>query len=86
MVLFREKMQKPKVVMIREMNRFVGRTVRIAGLLVTGKVVQPEFTWSDLETWSVSLDLAMGPNVFELKAYDYQGDEIGSDTITVTRN
>jgi hypothetical protein len=60
--------------------------INIRRIEVAGRVVQPEFTWLDMETWSVSLDLAMGANVFELKAYDYQGNEIGVDTITATRN
>lgn len=39
MVLYRDIMQKSKVIRIIDMDRFVGRRVRVSGLLITGKVV-----------------------------------------------
>ena len=39
MLLHREVMQKSMVIQICEMDRLVGRRVRVAGLLITGKVV-----------------------------------------------
>ncbi|RJP79652.1 MAG: DNA polymerase III subunit alpha, partial [Desulfobacteraceae bacterium] len=39
MLLYREAMQQSKVIRICEMGRFVGKRIRVAGLLITGKVV-----------------------------------------------
>jgi DNA polymerase-3 subunit alpha/error-prone DNA polymerase len=39
MVLYAHALKKQKIVKARDLHRFVGRQVRIAGLLITGKVV-----------------------------------------------
>jgi DNA polymerase-3 subunit alpha/error-prone DNA polymerase len=39
MRLYREAMQQSQVIRICEMDRFVGKRIRVAGLLITGKVV-----------------------------------------------
>jgi len=39
MVLYADALKKQKIVKARDLPRFIGRHVRIAGLLITGKVV-----------------------------------------------
>ena len=41
-------------------------------------------TWSDDNSWQITIPIAPGPNPLTIKAYNNQGLEVGSDTITVT--
>lgn len=41
-------------------------------------------TWVDDERWQVTVPLVEGENTIELVATDYQGTEVGADTIVVT--
>ncbi len=60
--------------------------INVREIRVTGRPEIPEFDWLDIETWENSIDLEPGPNLLEFVAYDYQGNQIATDTITVTRN
>jgi len=41
-------------------------------------------TWLDANTWQVAVPLLSGENLIGLSATDHDGNEVGSDTITVT--
>ena len=41
-------------------------------------------TWLDANTWQVAVPLLTGENLIELSATDHDGNEVGSDAITVT--
>lgn len=43
-----------------------------------------EVTWTDANSWQITVPIAPGPNALTLKAYNNQGQEVGSDSITVT--
>ena len=55
------------------------RTIRVlsSGLVLTA-------TWTSGNTWQVSLPIAPDANVVTLLALDFQGNVVGSDTITIT--
>ena len=55
------------------------RGIRIAGIS-TPLVV----TWLTQSTWQVQVPVVLGPNHFILAAYDYQGQSVGTDSITIT--
>jgi hypothetical protein len=42
------------------------------------------FKWPNLTTWQATIPLQLGTNRLEFQAYDFQGDTIASDAITVT--
>lgn len=56
--------------------------VREIRLAATGEVL--ELTWLDEDNWAISLPLLNGANEIELLAIDHQGNEVGSDIITIT--
>ena len=41
-------------------------------------------TWADQDSWHVSVPVAAGPNQLQLEAYNFQGNLVGTDSITVT--
>ncbi|MFT6861496.1 MAG: hypothetical protein ACJAVK_000048 [Akkermansiaceae bacterium] len=41
-------------------------------------------TWTDADSWQISVPISVGPNLLSLKAYNNQGLEVGNDAITVT--
>ncbi len=41
-------------------------------------------TWTDQDSWTVTLPVAFGPNSFAIEARDLQGNVIGTDSIVVT--
>jgi hypothetical protein len=40
--------------------------------------------WTSGNTWQLTIPVAPGVNVITLRAYDYQGNLVGTDTITIT--
>jgi hypothetical protein len=46
--------------------------------------IPTEITWADSDSWQVTIPIGVGANLLELKAYNRQGLEVGSDSITVT--
>ena len=48
----------------------------------TGAVLDVE--WTGESKWRLSLALLNGPNALTLRAFDHQGAQIGTDTITIT--
>ena len=57
---------------------------KIRDLRVDGIVDPVNVTWLDDVTWQVTLNLDPGVNDLTIRAHDYFGDEIHSDSITVT--
>lgn len=43
-----------------------------------------EITWTDSNSWLITTPISVGTNLLEFKAYNLQGLEVGSDSITVT--
>jgi hypothetical protein len=43
-----------------------------------------EITWTDSDSWLVTIPIGVGANPLEFRAYNRQGLEVGSDSITVT--
>jgi len=41
-------------------------------------------TWIDTDSWLITVPISIGPNPLTVKAYNNQGLEVGSDSITVT--
>ncbi len=48
----------------------------------TGAVLDTE--WTGENTWRISLALLNGANAITLRAFDHQGTQVGTDTITIT--
>jgi len=57
------------------------REIRLAG---TGQALPVE--WFETSRWRVTLPVANGDNLLDFEAYDFQGRQIASDSITVTAN
>ena len=57
---------------------------KVRDLRVDGLVDPVNVTWLDDVTWQATLNLEPGVNDLTIRAHDYFGDEIHSDTITVT--
>lgn len=53
-------------------------TIRLAG----GEPLA--VTWTDQDSWRITLPVSSGPNVFNLEARDAAGTIVGTDSITVT--
>ena len=43
-----------------------------------------EVTWTDVDKWEISLPLALGQNDIRLQTFDYQGNELDTDSVVVT--
>ncbi|MGC6466514.1 MAG: lamin tail domain-containing protein [Akkermansiaceae bacterium] len=56
--------------------------INIFSITVNGQTYQPD--WTDADSWRLTIPLAIGANLLELKAYSTQGLEVGTDSITVT--
>ncbi len=56
---------------------------RIKDIFLEGRSEPLEMTWSDEDTWQTDIVLAAGANVLNFQGYDYQGNLIASDSITV---
>ncbi|MCA9248424.1 MAG: lamin tail domain-containing protein, partial [Planctomycetales bacterium] len=53
-------------------------------LRLAGQAQPLEVEWIDLNTWRVVVPLAAGENQIAIEAYDFQGDLLSSEAITVT--
>ncbi len=68
MVLYADTLKKQRIVKVRDLSRFVGRHVRIAGLLITGKVVHTKHGES-MEFLTFEDETGMVETTFFPKAY-----------------
>ena len=57
---------------------------KIQDLFVDGLSEPVNVTWIDDSNWQVTLNLEAGTNDFTIRAHDYSGNEIHSDSISVT--
>ena len=51
---------------------------------LAGSTEPLQLTWATTSGWSLWLPLPNGPNALTLEAFDYQGNLVGTDTITIT--
>ena len=51
---------------------------------ITANGLPFEVTWSDADSWRITVPVSIGPNPLTLRAFNNQGLEVGSDSITVT--
>jgi hypothetical protein len=58
------------------------REIRLAGPGGPGSPL--EVTWTDQDSWRVTVPVSNGANSLVLQAYDFQGNPVASDTLTVT--
>jgi hypothetical protein len=56
--------------------------IDVFGIQVNGIAVPVE--WTDADSWSIRVPLAIGVNPLTITAFNNRGTEVGSDTITVT--
>ena len=57
--------------------------IDVREIRVDGNPAPLSVTWTDFDSWQLSLPVAFGPQTLTLRAYDHQGAEVGSDTITI---
>ena len=57
---------------------------RVDEIRLEGQGEALQLKWIDRDTWEVTLPLILGPNVLTFESYDYQGDLMATDSITVT--
>ncbi|MHB1035663.1 MAG: lamin tail domain-containing protein [Pirellulales bacterium] len=55
------------------------RTIRLAG-----RPTPLDVTWTDFDSWQVSIPLAPGAQNYTLEAYGFKGELLASDTINIT--
>jgi len=58
--------------------------INVREIRLAGSDAPLELTWTDLDSWRATVPLAFGVNELVLEAYDFQGNLVGSDSITVT--
>ncbi|MCA9199953.1 MAG: lamin tail domain-containing protein, partial [Planctomycetales bacterium] len=58
--------------------------VNVRELRLAGSDVPLSVEWTDVTAWSTEIPLALGANQIQLEAYDFQGQLIGADAVTVT--
>jgi hypothetical protein len=58
--------------------------VNVRDIRVAGQQVDLPLTWVNNNTWQLAVPLGVGANALTLEAIDFQGNTIGTDTITVT--
>jgi hypothetical protein len=58
--------------------------VNVRTIRVQSSGLSLNVTWTSNTGWQVTVPIAPGANPITLEAYDYQGNLVGSDTITIT--
>ena len=58
--------------------------VDVRELRLAGNPNPLEVTWTDNNSWRVTVPVAPGANAYVIEAYDFQGAPIGTDTVNVT--
>ena len=58
--------------------------INVKQIFVAGRPDPLKLTWVDADTWQATIPLKSGANPLSLVAYDYQGNPLTSDAITVT--
>ena len=58
--------------------------INVRTIVVQGSGLLLTATWTTGNTWQVSLPIAPGANAVTLQAFDFQGNLVGTDTITIT--
>lgn len=58
--------------------------VDVAEMRLAGSAVPLNVSWLSTTIWRVALPIAPGPNVFTINAFNRQGVQIGTDSVTIT--
>ncbi len=58
--------------------------VNVREIRLAGSSVPLESTWTDNNSWTVGVPVATGANALTIEAVDFQGNVVGSDTVTIT--
>ncbi|MCH8923288.1 MAG: lamin tail domain-containing protein, partial [Planctomycetes bacterium] len=58
--------------------------VDVREIRLEGSQAALDVTWTDNNSWRITLPVAFGPNNLQFEAYDFEGNLTGSDSITVT--
>jgi hypothetical protein len=58
--------------------------VNVKRIEIDGRLDPPDIVWTSENQWTTTVSVAPGANVLTLRAFDYQGDLIDTDTLTVT--
>ena len=58
--------------------------IDVREVFVNGQPDPIPVTWTDANSWQIAVPVAPGANALTLTAINHQGEQVGSDTITVT--
>ena len=58
--------------------------INVKEIRIHGRETNLVFTWPSLQQWQVTLPVILGTNTFNFLAYDFRGNLVGTDQITVT--
>ena len=58
--------------------------INVKEIRIAGRSGALPLTWSDTDSWSTAVPLVNGANALTFQAYDFRGNLIASDSITVT--
>jgi hypothetical protein len=60
--------------------------INVRELRLAGSSVPLAVQWTDVTAWQATVPLSRGQNELTIEAYDFQGNLLGTDAITVTTN
>jgi len=60
--------------------------VDVAQMRLAGSSLPLTVTWLSATTWQTNITIAQGPNTITINAYNSQGVQIGTDSVTITGN
>lgn len=58
--------------------------IDVREIRLDGEAAPLDVTWTDFDSWTTTVAIAPGTQTLTLRAYDHQGNEVGSDSITMT--
>ena len=58
--------------------------INVREIRLAGSDEPLDVTWLDEDSWQADVALQVGANLIELEAFNYQGAQVGADSITVT--
>jgi hypothetical protein len=58
--------------------------IDVREIRLDGEPVPLEVTWTDFDSWTATVPIAPGTQTLRLRAFDHQGTQVGTDTVTIT--
>ncbi len=58
--------------------------IDVREIFIDGESVPLNVTWTDFNSWTTTVPIAPGTQTLTLRAFDHQGSEVGSDSVTIT--